>query len=150
MSGLLQLPHTSSNATGVEMEVIHSSLRGDPLEVREFCLNDVRGPFCTTWKVTFPQFSTISVQTNSSIKGHCMWVHMLTKSMPGPQLPTAVVPMATYGELHLRSSRVPICLHTLGTHSMEISAKTVVGQVAPANQVSLVVFLTRTSEESNS
>ena len=54
MSGLLQLPHTSSNETGVEKEIIHSSPRGDPMEVREFCLNDVRGPVCTTWKVTIP------------------------------------------------------------------------------------------------
>ena len=88
MSGSLQLPCTSSNATRVEKEVIHSSPRDGPVDVREFCLDDVRGPVCTTQKVTIPTFSTISVHTNSSIKGHCMWVHMLTELMPGPQLPT--------------------------------------------------------------
>ena len=78
-----------------------------------------------------------------------MQVHMLMELIPGPQLPTVVVPMVTHGELHLGSSRVPIC-HNLGTHSIEIPTKTVVGQVAPANQVPPVVFLTRTSVESNS
>ena len=82
-------------------------------------------------------------------KGHCMWVHVLMELMPGLQFPTAVVTMVTYGELHLRSSRVPICLCNLSTCSMEIPAKTVVGQVAPANQVPLVGLPTRTSEESN-
>ena len=150
MSWLLQLPHASSNATGVEKEVIHSSTRGDPVEVSEFCLDDVRGPVCTTQKVTIPLFSTISVHTNPSVKGHCMWVHMLTKLMPGPQLPTAVVQMVTYGELHKGSLRILICLCNLGTYSVEIHTKTVVGQVAPANQVPLVILPTRTSEESNS
>ena len=149
MSGSLHLPHTSSNATGVEKEVIHSSLRGDPMEVREFCLNNIRGSVHTTWKVTIPPFSTISVHANSSVKGHCMWVHVLMEPMPGPQLPAVVVPMVTYRELHLGSLRVPICLHNLDTCSMEIPGKTVVGQVAPANQVPWVVLLMRTSKDSN-
>ena len=144
MSGLLQLPCTSSNKTRVEKEVSHSSLRDDPVEVQKFCLDNIRGTVCTTQKVTIPPFSTVSVHTNSSVKGHCMWVHMLMELMPGPRLPAVVVPMATYGELHLGSSRVPICLHNLSTHTMEISAKTVVGQVAPANQVPLVVHPSRT------
>ena len=84
ISGSLQLPHTSSNATGVEKEVIHSSLRGDPMEVREFCLDDVRGPVCTTQKVTIPPFSTESMHDNTSVRGHCMWVHMIMEPMPGP------------------------------------------------------------------
>ena len=129
--GSLQLPSTSSNKTRVEKEASHSSLWDDPIEVRTFCLDDVRGLICTTQKVIIPPFSTVSVHTNSSIKGHCMQVHVLTELMPGPQLPTAVVPMATYGKLHLGSSRVPICLHNLSTHTMEIPAKAVVGQVAP-------------------
>ena len=54
MSGSLQLPCTCSNETRVEKEVSHSSPRGNPVEVREFCLNDVRGPVHTTWKVTIP------------------------------------------------------------------------------------------------
>ena len=78
-----------------------------------------------------------------------MQVNMLTEPMPSPQLPTAVVLTATYGELHLESLRVPICLCNLGAHSLEIPAKTVVGQVVPANQVPLAVLLTRTSEESD-
>ena len=135
MSGSLQLPCTSSNKTEVEKEVSHFSLRGDPMEVRKFCLNDVRGPVCTIQKVTNPPFSTVSVHTNSSVKGHCMWVHVLTEPMPGPHLPTAVVPMVTYRELHLGSSRVPICLCILSTHTMQIPTKALVGQAAPANQV---------------
>ena len=78
-----------------------------------------------------------------------MWVHALVELKPGPQLPTAVVPMATYGELHLGSSRVPICLHSLSTHTVEIPIMAVVGQAAPTNQVPLVVLPTRPSKESN-
>ena len=90
MSGSLQLPHSSSNKTGVEKEVSHSSLRVDPVEVRKFCLDDIRGPVHTTQKVTIPPFSTVSVYTDSSVKGHCMWFHVLKELTPGPQLPTAV------------------------------------------------------------
>ena len=78
-----------------------------------------------------------------------MWVHVLTELIPGPQLPAAVVLTVTSGELHPGSSRVPICLHNLNIHTVEIPAKTVVGQVAPANHVPLVVHPTRTSKESN-
>ena len=81
MSGSLQLPHTSSNITRVEKEVIHSSSRGHPVEVREFCLDNVRGPVCITQKVAILPFSTISVHTNSSVKGQCMWVHVLMELM---------------------------------------------------------------------
>ena len=79
-----------------------------------------------------------------------MWVYVLTELMPGPQLPTAVVLTVTYGELHLGSSWVPICQHNLGTHSIKIPTKTVVGQVMPVNQVPPVILPTGTSEESNS
>ena len=57
------------------------------------------------------------------------------------------MPIANYGELHPGSSRVPVCLHNLSTHAVEIPAKTVVGQVIPANQVPLVVHPTRTAKE---
>ena len=140
---------TSAIETGVGKEAIHSSPRGDHVEVREFCLNDVNDPVHTTQKVTISSFSTISVDANSSIKGHCMQVHVLMELMPGSHLPMAVVLMATYEELHLGSLRVPICLCNLGACSMEIPTRTVVGQVAPANQVPPVVLLTRTSGESN-
>ena len=145
MCGSLQLTHTSSEKIGMKEVVGHSSPKGEPIEVRKFCLDDVRGPVCTTQKVTIPP----CVYANSSVKGNCMQVHVLTEPMPGLQLPAVVVPMATYGQLHLGSSRVPICLCNLSTHTMEIPTKTVVGQVAPANQVPLVVHPTRTSEESN-
>ena len=48
MSGSLQLSHTSSNKINVEEEVSHPSQGGDPVEMRRFCLNDIRGPVCTT------------------------------------------------------------------------------------------------------
>ena len=76
-----------------------------------------------------------------------MKVHVLMEPALGPQLPAAVVPIATYGELHPGSSRVPVCLHNLSTHAMEIPAKTVVGQGIPANQIPLVVHPTRTTKE---
>ena len=149
MCGLLQLTFTSSDKTKMGEGVGHSSPEGDPMKVRRFCLNDVTGPVCTTWKVTISLCSTVIVHANSIVKGHCMWVHVLMELMPGPQLPAAVAPTATYWELHPESSRVPICLHNLSTHIVEIPTKAVDGQVAPANQVPLVVHSTRTSEESN-
>ena len=69
--------------------------------------------------------------------------------VPGPQLPAAVVPMATYGELHPGSLRVPICFHNLSACIMEIPTKAMVGQVIPANQVPLVVHLTGTTKETS-
>ena len=138
-----------SSKTGVEEEVGHSSPESDPVELQKFCLDDVGGPVCTTQKVTILPFSTVSVHANTSVKGHCMWVHVLTEPMPGPQLPAEVVLTATYGELHPGSSGVPICLCNLSAHTMEIPTKVVVGQVIPANQMPLVVHPTRTSEESH-
>ena len=67
----------------------------------------------------------------------------------GPQLLTAVVLTATYGELHPGSSRVPICLHNLSAHTIEIPTRAMVGHVAPANHVPLVVQPTRTTKESH-
>ena len=42
-----------------------------------------------------------------------------------------------------------VCLHNLSTCAVEIPAKTVVGKLAPANQVPLVVHPTRTTKETN-
>ena len=64
-------------------------------------------------KVTIPPFSTINIWANTSVKGHCMHTHVLTELALHPQLPAAVVPVATYGELHPGSSGVPVCLHNL-------------------------------------
>ena len=67
----------------------------------------------------------------------------------GPQLPAVVVSIATSGELHPGSSRVLVCLHNLSACAIDVPAKTVVGQIVPANQVPLVVHLTRTAAETN-
>ena len=130
MSGSLELSHTSSSKTGVKEEVGHHSTKSDPMEMRKFCLNDIRGPVHTTWKVTIPPFSTIYLHANSSVKGHCMWVHVLMELAPGPQLPAAVAPTATYGELYPGSSRVPICIHNLSSHNVEIPTKAMVGRLS--------------------
>ena len=147
ISGLLQLSHTNSSKMGKEEEVSHSSPGSDTVEVQKFSLDDVKGPVHTTQKVTILPFHTVSVHTNTSVKGHCMWVHILTELMLGPQLPAAVVLTVTYGELHPGSSRVPICLCNLSAHTMEIPAKVAVGQVVPGNQVPPVVHPSRTTEE---
>ena len=65
----------------------------------------------------------------------------------GPKLPAAVVPTATYGELHPGCSRVPVCLHNLSAHAMEVPTKTIIEQIVPANQVPPVVHPTRTATE---
>ena len=75
-----------------------------------------------------------------------MKMNVLTEPVLGPQLPAAVVTIATYGKLYPGSSRVPVCLYNMSTHAMEIPAKTVVGQVIPANQVPQVVHPTRTAK----
>ena len=117
------------------------------MEVQKSQLDDIKGTVCTTQKVTIPPFHTVNIKANASVKGHCMRVHVLMEPVLGPQLPAAVVPIATYGELHPGSSRLPVHLHNLSTHAMEIPAKTVVGQVIPANQVPPVVHVTRTAKE---
>ena len=78
-----------------------------------------------------------------------MQVHVLTKWALGPQLPAAVVPTATYGELHPGSSRVPVCLCNLSAHAIDVPTKMTVGQIVPANQVPPVVHPTRTATETN-
>ena len=61
-----------------------------------------------------------------------MQVNVLTELMLGPPLPAAVVLTMTYGELHPESSRIPICLHNLSAHTVEIPTKAMAGQVVPA------------------
>ena len=135
MSGSLQLSHSSSEKLAMQ----NLSGESDPVEVWKYQLDGVKGAVHTTQKVTISPFQTMTVKGNAGVKGHCMKVHVLTEPALGPQLLAAVVPIATYGELHPGSSRVPICLHNMSTHAMEILAKMVVGQVIPANQVPLVV-----------
>ena len=133
MSGSLQPPHMGSNGTGVEDEAIHSSLRDDTMEVKEFCLDDVRGPVHTTQKVTIP-----SIQHNK-----CECQYQCQKTLyagPHAHRTNATSPVAyssgadcdlwrtTFGSLS-----VPICLCNLGTHSIEIPTKIVVGQVVAVN-----------------
>ena len=74
-----------------------------------------------------------------------MQVHILMELAPGPQLPAAVVSTATYGELYPGSSRVPVCLHNLGAHAMEVPAEMIIGQIVPANQIPPMVHPTRTA-----
>ena len=117
------------------------------MEVQKYQLDGVKGAVHTTQKVTIQPFQTINIKGNAGVKGHCMKVHVLTEPVLSPQLPAAVVPIATYGELHPGSLGVPICLCNMSTRAMEIPAKTMVGQVIPANQVALVVHPTRTTKE---
>ena len=119
------------------------------MEVQEFQLDDVKGSVCTIQKVIIPLFSTVNAWANTGVRGHWMQVHVLTELVPIPQLPAAVVSTATYGELCLGSSRVPICLCYLSTCAVEIPTKTMVGWVASANQIPLVVHPTRTAKETN-
>ena len=143
MSDSLQLSCSSSEKLKVE----NSSREKDPVQVQKYQLDGVKGAVRTTQKVIIPPFQTINIKANASVKGHCMKVNVLKEPALGPQLPAAVVPIATYGELHPSSLRVPVCLHNMSTCAIEIPAKTVVGQVIPANQVPPVVHPTRTAKE---
>ena len=100
MLGSLQLSCGSSDKNKIEERTKCPSQRSDPVVVQKFWLDDVKGPVCTTQKVTVLLFSTINVWANTSVRGHCMWVHVIMELMLCPQLPAAVVPTATYGELH--------------------------------------------------
>ena len=143
MSGLLQLSHSSSEKLTAE----NSSRDNNPVEVQKYQLDSIKGAVHTTQKVTIPPFHTINIKANAGVKGHCMKVHVLMDPVLGPQLPAAMVPIATYGELCPGSSRVPVCLCNMSTCAVEIPARTVVGQLMPANQVPLVVHLTGTAAE---
>ena len=120
MSGSLQLSHSSSE------KLVKQNLPGesDPLEVWKHQLDGVKGAVHTTQKVTIPLFQTMTLKGNAGVKGYCMKVHVLMEPALGPQLLAAVVPIATYGELHPGSSRVPICLCNMSSCAMEIPAKT--------------------------
>ena len=140
MSGSLQLSHSSSEKLKIE----NFSRENDPVEVQKYQLDGVKG---AVLHHTEGHNSTLS---NHKYKSKC-WcqraLHVLKEPALGPQLPAAVVPIATYGELHPGSLRVPVCLHNMSVYAVEIPAKTVVGQVIPANQVPPVVHLTRTAKE---
>ena len=143
MSGSLQLSHSSSDKTKPRENIENFSWENDPVDVWKSQLDGVKGALCTTQKVTIPPFHTVNVRANASVKGHCMKVHVLKEPVLGPQLPAAVVSITTYRELHPGYSRIPVCLHNLSAHAMEIPAKTVVGQDIPGNQISPVVHLTK-------
>ena len=76
-----------------------------------------------------------------------MPIPVLKELALGPQLPAAVVPTATYGELHPDSSRVPVCLHNVSACAMKVPTKAIIGQIVPANQVPPVVHPTRNATE---
>ena len=121
MSGLLQL----SCSTSEKLKMENLSGESDAVEVQKYQLDGVKGAVHTTQKVTIPPFQTMTIKGNAGIKRHCMKVHVLMEPVLSPQLPAAVVPIATYGELHPGSSSVPICLCNMSTCAMEIPAKTV-------------------------
>ena len=149
MSGSLQLSHSNSDKIKSGEKIGSFSWESDPVEVWKSQLDGVKGAVCTTQKVTIPPFHMVNIKANASVKGHCMKVHVLMEPALSPQLPAAVVPIATYGELHPGSLRAPVCLHNLSACAVEIPAKTVVGQVIPANQVQPVVHPTRTAKRDN-
>ena len=120
--GLLQLSHSSSDKIKSGEKIGNFSWESDLVEVWKSQLDGVKGAVCTTQKVTIPPFHTANVKANASVKGHCMKVHVLMEPALSPLLPAAVVPIATYGELHPGSSRVPVCLCNLSAHAMELPA----------------------------
>ena len=149
MSESLQLSCGGPGQCEVKTGAASSIHQGGTVEVWKLQLNDIKGLVHTTQKVSIHPFSTINIWANTSVKGHCMWVHILTELGLGPQLPAAVVPTATYGELHPGSLRVPVCLCNRSAHAIDVPTKMVIGQIVPANQVPPVVHPTRTATETN-
>ena len=140
--GCSSCPCTDSKGNGEVGKEVNPSPGSDPTASKEFCLDDVWGCICTTQRITIPSLGTISIHGNTGIWGCCMQVHMLAEPAWGPQLPASVIPTATYRELHLGSSWVPICLRNLSAHPIEVPIKEIVGKVTPANQISSVVLPT--------
>ena len=108
MLGSLQLSCSSSGKPKLGEKLKNFSWENDPEEVWKSQLDGIKGAVHTTQKVTIPPFHIIKFGANTSVKGHCMKVHVLTEPALGPQLPASVVPIATYGELHPGSSRVTL------------------------------------------
>ena len=79
MTRSLELPHTGPNGTRVEKEVIHSSLRVDTIEVKQFCLDNIQDPICTTWKVTIPPLAQ-SVYMAMPVSGNTVCGSMCLQS----------------------------------------------------------------------
>ena len=149
MSGSLQQPWTDSMGNWEVGKMVTPSPGSDPTASREFCLDDVPRPVHTTWRTTIPPSGTISIHGNTGIWGHCMQVHMLAEPAWGSQFPTSMILTATYGELHLCSSQVPICLSSPNAHFIEVPAKAVGGKVTAANQVLPVALPKETTGGSN-
>ena len=122
MLGSLQLSCSSSDKSKMTKGATSSSQESDSVELQKFQLNNVKGLVCTTQKVTILPFGSVNVQANTSVRGHCMQIHVLMELALGPQCPAAVVSTATYGELHPGSSRVPVYLCNLSAHTMEVPA----------------------------
>ena len=101
MLGSLQLSHGNSDKIKSGEKIGSFSEESDPMEVQKSQLHDIKGNVCTTQKVTIPPFHTVNIKANASVKGHCMRVHVLTEPVLSPQLPAAVVPIATYGDYTL-------------------------------------------------
>ena len=123
MLGLLQLSHSNSDKVKSGEKIGSFSQESNPVEVWKSQLDGIKGTVCTTQKVTIPPFHMVNIKANASVKGHCRRVHVLMEPALGPQLPATVVPIATHGELHPGSSRVPVCLHNLSGCVMKIPAK---------------------------
>ena len=143
MLGTLQLSHSSSCKNNTGEGAKSSSQKVDPVEVWKLSLDDVKGAVCTTQKVTIPLFGTINVCTSTSVKGHCMGVHVLKELLPGS-------PGASSSGVH--SNLWGVASWVLeGTHLLAQlehlyhgnTTKAVVGQVAPAIQVPPEVHPTR-------
>ena len=79
MSGSLQLPCANSKEDRGVGEEVTPSPSSDTTVSREFCLDDVQRPVCTTHKVSIPPFGAVRIHGNTGIQGHCMWVHVLTE-----------------------------------------------------------------------
>ena len=65
------------------------------MKVLKSQLDGIKGAVHTTQKVTIPPFHMVNIKANAHVKGHCMKVHVLMEPVLGPQLPAAVVPIAT-------------------------------------------------------
>ena len=140
MSRSLQLPYTTSKEDGEVGKEVTSTPSSNPAASRRFCLDDVQGLVHTAQKATIPPLWTVSIHGHTGIWDTTCGSICLPNQYEALNcllLSFQLLPMenCTQGPL-----RVPICLRNLSAHPIEVPAKAIVGHIAPANKVPLLVL----------
>ena len=113
---------------------------------KDLCLDNVQEHILTTHRITISIFEAVNFHGKTDILGHCMWVPVLVELVWGTQLPTLIVPanchVCRIAPRFLQSANLSEAPKSPPTM---IPAMVIIGNVATANQVPLVIPLIKTS-----